>query len=120
MKRSHPQLLKKLQEIDLEQLAISVVSEAELLYGVQLSSKPAETQAAFDGFIKHVRVIEWTRSAAGHYAEIRADLHKRGAMIGANDLLIAAQARSLSAVLVTNNVSEFSRVKKLLIENWSV
>ena len=56
--------------------------------------------------------------AALQYAEIRADLKKRGALIGANDLFIAAHARALGLVLVTNNTSEFVRVPALELENW--
>jgi tRNA(fMet)-specific endonuclease VapC len=57
--------------------------------------------------------------SALHYAEIRADLKKRGALIGANDLLIAAHARALDLSLVTNNTVEFERVRGLAIENWT-
>jgi tRNA(fMet)-specific endonuclease VapC len=55
-----------------------------------------------------------------HYAQIRADLKKRGVMIGANDLLIAAHARSLGLTLITNNTREFRRVRNLSIENWAI
>ena len=58
--------------------------------------------------------------AALHYAEIRADLEKRGAMMGANDRFIAAHARVLGLTLVTNNTAEFDRVKGLRIENWTL
>jgi tRNA(fMet)-specific endonuclease VapC len=119
MRRSHPHLLHRLQTVNLETIAISVVTEAELLYGIKLSNKPRLTRAAFEGFIKHVAVLDWTRLAAEHYADIRADLHKRGCIIGANDLMIAAQARSLNAAVVTNNVREFRRVKGITIENWT-
>jgi len=57
--------------------------------------------------------------SAIHYAKIRADLKNRGEMIGANDLLIAAHARSLGLSLVTNNTREFGRVRGLSIENWT-
>lgn len=36
------------------------------------------------------------------------------------DTLIAAHAKSLGLPIVTNNVAEFSRVKGLKVENWSV
>jgi len=52
------------------------------------------------------------------YGDIRAKLEKQGNIIGANDLLIAAHARSIGAVLITNNTKEFERVEKLQIENW--
>jgi tRNA(fMet)-specific endonuclease VapC len=58
--------------------------------------------------------------AAIHYAEIRADQKRRGAMIGANDLFIAAHARALELILVTNNTSGFERVGGLVVENWTL
>ena len=119
MKRSHAQLLKKIQTIPLAEQAVSVVTMAELLYGAKLSTKPKLAIESFDVFIKHLAVLDWTREAAEHYADIRADLKGRGEMIGANDLLIAAHARSVKFVLVTNNVREFRRVKGLKVENWA-
>jgi tRNA(fMet)-specific endonuclease VapC len=119
MKRSHPKLLKKLQRVPIGALAVSVVTMAELLYGAKLSSKPKLAIEAYEAFIRHLAVLDWTQEAAEHYADIRADLKKRGEMIGANDLLIAAHARSVKSVLVTNNVREFGRVKGLKVENWA-
>ena len=63
-------------------------------------------------------LIDFPDQASGDYARIRADLKKLGAMIGANDLFIAAHARSLGLTLVTNNTREFARVRHLAIENW--
>jgi len=120
MKRTHPQLLSKLRGVDPEHLAVSVVTEAELLYGVRLSPLQKRAQTAFDEFIKHVRVLNWDRGAAEHYADIRAYLKKKGEMIGANDLMIAAHGRSLEATVITNNQREFRRVQKLRVENWSI
>jgi tRNA(fMet)-specific endonuclease VapC len=73
-----------------------------------------------DELMLHLTVVEWSREAAEHYAEIRADLKKKGQLIGSNDLLIAAHARSTGAVVVTNNVKDFGRVKGLEVENWMV
>ena len=56
---------------------------------------------------------------AQHYAEIRVDLKRRGAQIGAADLMIAAHARAMGAIVVTNNVKDFGRVKGLQVENWT-
>ena len=65
-------------------------------------------------------MTSWTPEAAQHYADIRAELKKKGQQLGANDLLIAAHARSMGAVIVTNKVKDFGRVKGLKIENWMV
>ena len=66
-----------------------------------------------------VSVLEWPQEAAQHYAEIRVDLKRRGAQLGAADLMIAAHARAMRAIIVTNNVKDFGRVKGLQVENWT-
>ncbi len=78
----------------------------------------ARIEAALEAFAKHVSILDWTEGAAEHYAEIRSHLRKKGTMIGANDLLIAAHAKCLNAVLVTNNERDFRRVPALKVENW--
>ncbi len=75
-------------------------------------------KAAVDALTRHLAVIDWTRDAAEHYADIRADLKKKGQPIGSNDLMTAAHARSLGAIVVTNSVKDFRRVKGLKHENW--
>lgn len=67
----------------------------------------------------YVEVMEFPEEAASHYAEIRVALKRRGEMIGAHDLLIAAHARSLALTLVTSNLAESSRVGELGLENWA-
>lgn len=118
LRRSSPSLLERLQATPLVQQAMSVVTYAELLFGIQLSMKKKANQAAVDALVHHLAVLDWPQEAARHYAEIRADLKKKGTMIGSNDLLIAAHARSLDATVVTNNIKDFGRVKGLKVENW--
>jgi tRNA(fMet)-specific endonuclease VapC len=71
-----------------------------------------------DSLALHLAVIDWPKEASQQYAEIRADLKKRGAQLGAADLMIAAHAKLLGATLVTNNVKDFGRVRGLQVENW--
>ena len=119
MKRSHPHLLEKIKLVPLAEQAISVVTLAELMYGLKLSGSPEKARAVFDDFIRYPAVLDWDRAAGEHYADIRADLKRRGEMIGANDLMIAAHARSLGATLITNNMRELVRVSGLVVENWA-
>ena len=98
---------------------MSVITKCELQYGVEVSPRRAQDAAALAAFLPYVAVRELPDEVASHYAEIRADLKRRGALIGGNDLLIAAHARSLGLRLVTNNTSEFGRVGGLQVENWA-
>jgi tRNA(fMet)-specific endonuclease VapC len=119
MKRSHPLVLKRLQSVPVTDVCMSVITKAELLYGVAISPRRSQDAAALGAFLPYVEVLDFGEDSAIHYAEIRADLKKRGALIGSNDLLIAAHARALELTLVTNNTAEFERVHGLAIENWT-
>src|SRR6266571_922435 len=120
IKRSNDAVLKRLQEVRVSDVCISVITKSELLFGVELSPRRHQDQLALDAFLGYVEVLDFPGEAASHYAKIRAHLKTRGTMIGANDLFIAAHARSLGLTLVTNNTHEFGRVQNLVIENWAV
>jgi len=120
MKRSEPLVVKRLQTVPVADVCMSVVTKAELLYGVELSPRRAQDAAALAAFLPYVEVRTLDGDAAEHYADIRANLKRRGALIGANDLLIAAHARALDLTLVTNNTAEFERVNGLALENWTL
>jgi tRNA(fMet)-specific endonuclease VapC len=118
LRRSSDVLVQRMQAVPLREQVISVVTYAELSYGVEVSSKKKVNRAAVDELVMYLTVLDWPRVAADHCAHIRADLKKKGALIGANDLLIAAHALAVGAVVVTNNTKDFSRVKGLQLENW--
>ena len=104
-----------------ETLCISTISAGELHYG--LSRLPSSRRAKqiskqLEAVLNPIAVQPLPADAAQHYGTIRAALDKAGTPIGGNDLWIAAQARALGAVLVTDNVREFSRVPGLAVENW--
>ena len=119
MKRSNAAVLRRLQAVPVADVCMSVVTKSELLYGVEVSPRRPQDAAALAAFFPYVEVLDFPDDAASRYAEVRADLKKRGAPIGANDLFIAAHARSLGLTLVTNNTAEFGRVKGLRMENWA-
>ena len=114
-------LAAKVQSVPLQQQVMSAVTFAELSYGVQASAaaRRKQNQQVLDSLALHLVVLDWPQEAAPHYAEIRADLKRRGAQLGAADLMIAAHARALGATVVTNNVKDFGRVKGLRVENWT-
>ena len=121
MRGDSPAMAAKVQSVPLQQQVMSAVTFAELTYGVQASTaaKRKQNQSVLDSLVLHLAVLDWPQDAAKHYAEIRTDLKKRGAQLGAADLMIAAHARAMGATVVTNNVKDFARVKGLEVENWT-
>jgi tRNA(fMet)-specific endonuclease VapC len=120
MKRSHDLVLKRLQRVQVSDVCVSVITKSELLFGVELSPRRQLDELALNAFLGYVEVLDFPDEATLHYAKIRADLKARGTMVGANDLFIAAHARSLGLTLVTNNTREFGRIRNLAVENWTV
>jgi len=120
MKRSNDTVLTRLQDVPVSDVCISVITKSELLFGVELSPRRGQDEVALNAFLGYVEVLDFPENAASDYANIRADLKTHGRMIGANDLFIAAHARSLRLTLVTNNTDEFRRVQNLTIENWTI
>lgn len=120
MKRSNDALVRRLQKVLVSDVCVSVVTKSELLYGVEISPRRQQDEAALNAFLAYVEVLDLPDQSSSHYAQIRSHLKKLGTMIGANDLFIAAHARSLGLTLVTHNTREFSRVPRLAIEDWTM
>jgi tRNA(fMet)-specific endonuclease VapC len=116
-RRSEP-LLRRLREHSPAEIAVSVITEAELRFGALNSSSPERNGAAAEAFLRPFVILPLTREYVPTYARLRVDLERLGMRIGALDLLIAAQAVSLGATVVTNNQREFRRVPGLRVENW--
>ena len=111
-------LYDRISVLPLENLAVSSIAIAELWYGVSLSQKKRNNEAALRDFLDYVDVLDWPHGAGPVYGSIRKHLKEKGTPIGAMDLLIAAHALFIGAVLVTDNTREFQRVPGLNLENW--
>lgn len=119
MKNKPVEVLQRFQQELANGLCISSITLAELEYGMQHSSNPAQNEQALLRFLAPLSVLPFGPAAASEYGEIRAYLQSQGTPIGPLDMLIAGHARSENMVLVTNNVQEFKRVPGLTIENWA-
>jgi len=100
-------------------IAISSVTAAELAFGVAKSGSVRNRQA-LEMFLSTLEILPFDESAIWHYADIRADLERRGQPIGTLDTMIAAHALTTNTILVTNNTREFERIPRLRVENWAV
>lgn len=113
-------VLEEFRKHDIHDICISAMTLAELEFGVFKSSKPLQNRIGLMSFLAGIEVLDFDSIAAEEYGAIRAALQKEGNLIGANDLLIAAHAKSHDLILVTNNTKEFERVEGLQIENWAM
>ena len=118
LKKHSNKLRQKFKAI--KDICISSVTYGELCFGIENGNNnlKEERWRQLEIFTQRLLIEPWDENAARHYGSIRAQLKKEGTPIGNNDLLIAAHARSINAVLVTNNVREFNRVPNLTVENW--
>ena len=102
----------------MSQVLISAVTEAELLFGVARMREAVRLKTAIDEFLLRVDFLPWDTNAARRYADLRAALERGGIPMGNLDMMIAAQALAVEAVLVTNDRS-FRRLTHLKIEDWT-
>lgn len=116
--RDRPPALRDRFNREAEGLCISTIILTELLHGAEKSARPAENRREVARFAARLEVLPFDAEAAGHAAEIRAALGRRGQMIGGYDLLIAGHARSRGVVVVTGNLGDFERVEGLRCEDW--
>jgi tRNA(fMet)-specific endonuclease VapC len=113
-----PALFGRLRRRKIGSVGISVITLAELHYGVFRSRTPERNRIALARFCAPLAVHPFDRGVTPVYGRIRAALAAAGTPIGPHDLLIAAHAIALKATLVTNNEREFLRVPGLTVENW--
>ena len=118
--RQNKTVLGKLLSKSREDVAVSVITEAELRTGAAKSTSAAKTLRLLENFLRPLGILEFGSNDAGVYAQVRAKLERAGAPIGPLDTLIAAQAVARKLVLVSNNEREFGRVAGLHLQNWTI
>lgn len=119
IRNSNDNVLKKFREHLEDELYISSITLAELMYGVEKSMKPEQNRNALLQFLTLIDIKEFSEKAAIEYGKIRAFLENQGTPIGPLDTLIAAHAVSENMILVTHNTKEFLRIPDLTVENWT-
>lgn len=116
MRQRDPALLRRVHGE--EDVAISMITEFELVRGAIKSPTPATARESVDLYLRTVDSLGFDRPAAEHAADIRVALETASTPIGPYDVLIAGHARSLNTILVTRNTKHFERVPGLRVEGW--
>jgi tRNA(fMet)-specific endonuclease VapC len=110
----------RLKDVPTSQLAVSVVTQAELLYGLKILPGNHPLHSAVRKWLRILSVLSWESAATEFYAEIRHQLSSTGQPISELDMMIAAHALALDATLVTNNIRHYERIQApLRLENWA-
>ena len=115
----YPSIDARLKELDGSEFCISVITRAELMYGLQLAAPTHQAHLRVRRFLAGIAILDWDQAAADAYAALRYQMKVQGTPVAEPDMMIAAHAMSLGAVLVTNNTRHFQHmVPPLVIENW--
>jgi tRNA(fMet)-specific endonuclease VapC len=119
IKGDRPEILRRLIAVPIESLAISAVTEAELLYGVAKRGHPSALSRRVREFLRRVDIADWDRGAAGVYGTLRTACETGGVALSPLDMMIAAHAVSLDATLVTRDRAFFHVPVGLVVEDWT-
>lgn len=110
-------LAQKIVKLDNTSFCTSIIVACELRYGA-LKKNSKQFTSRVELLLSSIIVKPLSDDLDHYYAKLRVALEKKGEIISANDMLIAAHALSLDAILITANEREFLRVPGLLVENW--
>lgn len=120
IKGRSPSVEARLAALPPSMVCVSVMTRAELMYGLKRLPQDHRLHYVVRQFLKIVRVLPWDAEAADYYADIRHQLVSTGQTIGEMDMMIAAHSLSAGAVLVTNNLRHYQRIEApLILENWN-
>jgi tRNA(fMet)-specific endonuclease VapC len=121
IRRKKPEeVLRRFRALRPGEAVLSVITYGELVYGAEKSAQRAAALELLRELAQVLPVQGLPETAAESYGTIRAELERKGEMIGNNDLWIAAHAKAAGLTLVTNNEREFRRVRGLKVQNWTV
>ncbi len=118
LKQQPRSILEHLEDYAVGELAVSMVVHGELVYGAYKSAKKMKNLANIESLMNTLTILPVDENVVHYYGEIRAELERRGQMIGSNDFWTAAHALSLQLPLATNNTREFIKVPNLEVVNW--
>jgi tRNA(fMet)-specific endonuclease VapC len=118
IKGNPPRVRERLQKIALAEVAISVITEAELRFGVLRLPGAKRLALVVEEFLRFIDIRPWDSAAAQNYAQLRASIEQQGRPMGNLDLMIAAHSLALGTILVSSD-RVFRRVKDLKLEDWT-
>lgn len=117
--RKHPEVAQRARAVPINSLCISAITEGEMRYGLAKRPEALRLHAAVHELLRCLDVMPWDAKVTAHYGATRAELERQGKTLAPLDLLIAAHAKSLGAILVSNDQA-FRQISDLTMEDWTV
>lgn len=118
LNNTSPAVTARLAAQQPENIYLCTVVQMELYYGADRSAQLERNLVLLERFFSQFSILPLDEQAARLAGQIRASLAASGKPIGPYDLQIAAIAIANNLILVTHNITEFSRVNGLQIEDW--
>ena len=116
--KQHPAVTRQVIAKPMPSLCISAITEGELLFGLAKRPEARNLHQIVHEFLRRMDVLPWDSTTAEDYGNMRAELTGKGTPLGSLDMLIAAHAISVDAVLVTSDQA-FRQVADLAVEDWT-
>lgn len=113
-----PRVRERLARVPMGRVAVSVITEAELRFGMEKKPEAKRVRVAVEEFLLSANILAWNSESAKAYAALRFSMESKGKSISNLDLMIAAQAIAAQAILVTSD-SVFSKITDLEVEDWA-
>lgn len=118
LNRASDRIIAQFKKFSPSGIKLSSITVAELFFGAEKSKAKKKNWEIVESFVSTFEIIPFDGKSSRIYAKIRASLEEAGTPIGPMDLLIASISLANGFVLVTNNIKEFKRIKKIRLESW--
>ncbi|SSY80551.1 type II toxin-antitoxin system VapC family toxin [Alysiella crassa] len=99
-------------------MGISILSHAEIQYGFAKKPKKTKMQRLFNQLLLRIEVLPFDETVSTHYGQFKANVEKQGKSLAPLDMLIAAHASAIDAILVSNDQA-FQQIKDLHVQDWT-